>query len=939
MSQFNKPLLLAMGLAAFACAPVVLAQPYAYVPNYTGNSVTVLDTATNTIATSIPVGINPGGVAVNGNGSFAYIANRGSNTVSVIDTATNTVVSTVAVGSAPAGVAVSADGLKAYVANYSSNNVSVLDTTTNTVVATIAVGTRPQGIASSPSGDQVFVANLFSDNVSVIDTATDTVTATVTVGDGPVGVDVDPSGTSVYVGNSLGNTVSVIATATNAVTDTIPVGVAPYGVAVNPSGSLAYVSNFTTSSISVIATSTKTVTASIPVLGGPRGVSFNAAGTFAYVGTQSNQRLAVINTLSNSIYASVPMGSPRPLGQSLSQPLFGEGSIGAGHYHACRVRQDNSADCWGRDDFGQATPPAGSFSKIVGGSSHSCGLMTDGTVTCWGNNDFGQTSVPAFLDSVTQISAGFRHTCAVRADSSVICWGDNSQNQSNVPVGNFAQVRGGSSHTCGILTDGTATCWGRNVEGQSTAPAGSFVQLALGASFSCGLQADGQVACWGTNTVGQINAPAGQFSQIASEAFYSCGLRNNGDIECWGTNAEGQLGSPVGNFAQLATGRTSACALNQDGVIQCWGDNFYAQAPQMDLTPALLLAGEVAQPYSAAITFEQTNPSFRPPYAAVTPVLIVDGSLPPGLSIDGAGNITGTPTTAGNYTFTVTADDANGFSAERSYTIAVSLSAPVITPVITGTMGNNGWYVGNVTIAWTVNDPETPVTSTSGCGTSIQSVNTTGTGYTCSATSAGGTSSVTVTIKLDKTRPTLAPTITNVKPLLNDATVVASPNGGDATSGLASASCQAANTSTVGAKSLVCTATDVAGNVYTRTVAYRVIYGFVGFTGDVLNPGSWNAAAINQLVDFDYRIIDANGAGVTGVGAPTLIPTVQTCPTNVGTIANPTTPSASPAGVQDLGNGYYRYTWQAPNAVGCQRLNIDLGDAQTNNRALFSITP
>ena len=39
MNQLNKPLLVAMGLAAFACAPVVIAQPYAYVPDYAGNVV------------------------------------------------------------------------------------------------------------------------------------------------------------------------------------------------------------------------------------------------------------------------------------------------------------------------------------------------------------------------------------------------------------------------------------------------------------------------------------------------------------------------------------------------------------------------------------------------------------------------------------------------------------------------------------------------------------------------------------------------------------------------------------------------------------------------------------------------------------------------------------------------------------------------------------
>src|SRR5439155_22307558 len=50
-------------------------------------------------------------------GPFAYITNLSSDSVSVIDTATNTVVATVAVGNAPTGVAVNPGGTRAYVTN------------------------------------------------------------------------------------------------------------------------------------------------------------------------------------------------------------------------------------------------------------------------------------------------------------------------------------------------------------------------------------------------------------------------------------------------------------------------------------------------------------------------------------------------------------------------------------------------------------------------------------------------------------------------------------------------------------------------------------------------------------------------------------------------------------------------------------------------------
>src|SRR3989304_24158 len=84
----------------------------------------------------------------------AYVTNSGTTTVSVIDTATNTVVATVAVGTNPLGVAITPDGARAYVTNSGggANSVSVIDTATNTVVATVGVGSSPFGVAITPDG-------------------------------------------------------------------------------------------------------------------------------------------------------------------------------------------------------------------------------------------------------------------------------------------------------------------------------------------------------------------------------------------------------------------------------------------------------------------------------------------------------------------------------------------------------------------------------------------------------------------------------------------------------------------------------------------------------------------------------------------------------------------------------------------------------------------
>jgi YVTN family beta-propeller protein len=141
-------IMLAMGLGLMASAE---AAPLAYVTNTGSNTVSVIDTATNSVVATVAVGLIPRGVAVTPDGKHTYVANGGDpGTVSVIETAGNTVVATVPVGSDPFALAVTPDGKHVYVAisnlSGTSNNVSVIDTATNTVVATVPVGTQPFGV-------------------------------------------------------------------------------------------------------------------------------------------------------------------------------------------------------------------------------------------------------------------------------------------------------------------------------------------------------------------------------------------------------------------------------------------------------------------------------------------------------------------------------------------------------------------------------------------------------------------------------------------------------------------------------------------------------------------------------------------------------------------------------------------------------------------------
>jgi hypothetical protein len=48
------------------------------------------------------------------------------------------------------------------------------------------------------------------------------------------------------------------------------------------------------------------------------------------------------------------------------------------------MRPDSTVECWGRNNYGISTPPAGAFSQVNAGSEYACGIRPDGTVECWG---------------------------------------------------------------------------------------------------------------------------------------------------------------------------------------------------------------------------------------------------------------------------------------------------------------------------------------------------------------------------------------------------------------------------------------------------------------------------------------------------------------------------------------------------------------------------
>lgn len=84
---------------------------------------------------------------------------------------------------------------------------------------------------------------------------------------------------------------------------------------------------------------------------------------------------------------------------------------------------------------------------------------------------------------------------------------------------------------------------------------------------------------------------------------------------------------------------------------------------------------------------------------------------------------------------------------------------PLITPMISGTIGQNGWYTSDVTVTWQVVDNDSPIQTETGCGPTTIDTDTTGITLDCTAASLGGSWSNSVTIRRDTTPPVLTSSI------------------------------------------------------------------------------------------------------------------------------------------------------------------------------------
>lgn len=138
---------------------------------FSSDSVSVINTETNTVVKNLPVGNGPVGIVTNSICTSAYVANSGNSDISVINLRTN-VVNNFAPAEvfSPNALALSPDNSTLYVDTVNGGGVVVLDASSLSVITTVPIGDSAEDMAINLDGSKLFVTS--SNDYFVIDTAT-----------------------------------------------------------------------------------------------------------------------------------------------------------------------------------------------------------------------------------------------------------------------------------------------------------------------------------------------------------------------------------------------------------------------------------------------------------------------------------------------------------------------------------------------------------------------------------------------------------------------------------------------------------------------------------------------------------------------------------------------------------------------------------------------
>jgi YVTN family beta-propeller protein len=327
-----------------------------YTADQFSNTVSVIDPADNRLLGLIKLGdptprnLSPlyrGQLLVHGMGfspdrRTLAVVSIGSNSVSFVDTATNTVRAVTYVGRSPHEAFFTPDGSEVWVTIRGENYVAVLDGKTYREKARITVPNGPGMTIFSPDGKYGYVCSSLSPKTVAISTSDHKIAGEVKQ-ESPFcpNIAATPDGKQVWLTlKDVGKTMVFDARPPFDVLKVLDTGPTTnhVNIARNSKGQFAYVTVGGLNAVKVFRTDTFEPVATIPTGALPHGLWPSGDGTRMYVGLENDDAAAVIDTLQNKVVATIS------LGQAPQAVVYVPGAVTAG---------DGRANLVGLDKIGQ----------------------------------------------------------------------------------------------------------------------------------------------------------------------------------------------------------------------------------------------------------------------------------------------------------------------------------------------------------------------------------------------------------------------------------------------------------------------------------------------------------------------------------------------------------------------------------------------------------
>ena len=155
-------------------------------------------------------------------------------------------------------------------------------------------------------------------------------------------------------------------------------------------------------------------------------------------------------------------------------------------HNTTAVAVQGSLAAWGTeqgDNVLTSVPTGTDFVKVASSHRHAAAIRADGTLVCWGLNDNGQCTSPA--GTYSEVACGPTFTAAVKTNGSLVCWGLGPTIAAPYSSIKFKEISCGTGHIVGRAAE-------------------AYTELVAGGNFAVAV---GDILALGANNKGQCNVP------------------------------------------------------------------------------------------------------------------------------------------------------------------------------------------------------------------------------------------------------------------------------------------------------------------------------------------------------------------------------------------------------------------------------------------------